>query len=199
MKRLLFTIIMMIFLSLLTGCVSRIVKPNTPFERPTYTVYSPQSEGWLFFEGDQPGEHRLFFGFGSPQKSKTYTLFASVAEISSDANFNSPQEFESFIQKKDQIGFDHRRFKIVQQELNLDNKFGDYSVLHYSLVEDHGAYQFSDAPYLLTKTLCYYFIHPYHNKQIISVIYSERGKESELDERFREKAQVFFNGLNLKK
>jgi hypothetical protein len=188
---------MMIFLLVLTGCASHILKPNTPFERPTYTIYSPQGEGWLFLEGDQSGQHRLLFGL--PQKSETYTLFASVTETPSEANFNTPQEFQSFIQKQNQIGVDHRRYKIVEEELNLDNKFGDYSVSHYSLVEDHGARQLNDAPYLLMRTLSYYFIHPYYKKQLINVVYSERGKQGELDAKFREKGLVFINGLNLKK
>ena len=61
MKRLFFTITMIIYLLALTGCASHVIKPNTPFERPTYTIYSPQGEGWLFFEGDQSGKHNLLF------------------------------------------------------------------------------------------------------------------------------------------
>jgi hypothetical protein len=199
MKRLSFIITMIIYLLALTGCVSHVIKPNTPFERPAYTIYSPQGEGWLFFEGDQSGVHNLLFGL--PQKSRTNTIYANVQETPSDAIFSTPQEFQSFIQKQNQVGIDHRRYNIVEEELNLDNKFGDFSVSYYTLVEDHGARQLSisDTPYLLMKTWMYYFIHPSHNKQIISLIYSERGKQGELDEKFREKAQMFFDGLHLKK
>ncbi len=188
---------------LLIGCApSRIVKieqANTPFERPSYTIYSPQGEGWLFLEADQPGEHTLIFGL--PQKSKTHTIYAKVSEIPSSANFETPQELQSFFKKiMIEVGFDPRRYKIVKEESRLENKFGDFAVLHYSLVEDHGAVQRSDnAPYLLMETFGYYFIHPHKKNQIINVFYSERGTPGELDDHFKEKAMAFINGLNLKK
>jgi len=188
---------------LLIGCApSRIVKiekSHTPFERPSYTVYSPQGEGWLFFEGDQIGEHVIIFGL--PQKSKTHTLYAKVSETPSSANFDTPKEFQSFFKKiMIEVGFDPRRYKIVKEENKLESKFGDFSVLHYSLVEDHGAAQCSDdAPYLLMETFGYYFIHPHKKNKIVNIIYSERGKQGELDERFIEKATAFINDFNLKK
>lgn len=192
--------ILFIFIIILTGCASPFMKidqPSTPFDRPGYTIYSPQGQGWLFIEGDQPGKHALTFL--QPQKSKTHTLYANVEEIPSYANFETPQEFQSYFQKGMQVGFDPRRYKIVEEENKLNNRFGDFSVSHYSSLEDHGAAQFSDFPYLLMKTSGYYFIHPHKENLIINVIYSERGKPGELDDNFKEKAKSFTNGLNLKK
>ncbi len=168
-----------------------------PFERPGYRIYSPEGEGWLFVESDQLGQYNMVFGL--PQKSRTHTLYARIVEVPSDATFDSPKDFQSFIQKQNKIGSDPHRYKIVKEEYQFDSKFGDYSISHYSLVEDHGAYQLDDAPYLLMETMYYKFIHPHNKKHIISVIYSERGKPNELDGHFKEKAKAFIYGLNLKK
>lgn len=192
-------LIPIILIFVLNGCASPFIKvdqPNTPFERPGYTIYSPEGEGWLFVEGDQPGQHALTFL--QPQESKTHTIYANVEEIPSYASFETPQEFQSYFQKGMQIGFDPRRYKIVEEENILDRKFGEFSISHYSSIEDHGAAQFSDSPYLLMKTAGYYFIHPHKSNLIINVIYSERGKPNELGVNFKAKAKAFSNCLRLK-
>ena len=64
--------------------------------------------------------------------------------------------------------------------------------------EDHGARQYSDAPYLIMESLGYYFIHPYDKNLIINVYRSERRKPGELDKAFKDKALQFIDGLKLK-
>jgi hypothetical protein len=199
MKYYRFAVILIVLFSFI-GCTSRFVtieKPNTPFERPGYTVHSPQGEGWKFFESDQIGQHVLFFGL--PMNSRTHSLYANVTEIPSTAKFNTPREFQSFFDNMTKTGFDSRRYKMVDEKTEPYNKFGDFSFIYYSLVEDHGAKNSDDVPYLLLESVCYYFIHPYNKDQLINVIYSERAKPGELDKNFREKAKAFVEGLQLKK
>ena len=185
------------------GCASssyvKVKQGKTPYYRPGFTVLSPQGDGWVFNETDRIGQHDLFFGF--PQTSRTHTLYARIVETPSNATFTTPEEFRTYIQRLTQIGIDQRRYKIVKEDIKLDNKFGEYSVSNYSVIEDHGARQLSgtDVPYLLMETFNYTFIHPYNKKLIISVIYSQRGKSDELDKDFMEKAKAFIDGIELKK
>ncbi len=199
MKRYQFTVIIM-FLFSLSGCASHFVKiekPNTPFERPSYTIYSPQGDGWIFYEKDEIGQHYLFLGL--PQNTRTHTLYAKIEEIPSTAKFDTLQQFQSFFKNMIEVGFDPRRYKIIEEKIEPNNKFGDLSLTYYSLIEDHGAAYLGDAPYLVMETLNYVFIHPYKKTQLINVFYSERGKSGELDKNFREKAEAFISGLKLKK
>ena len=69
--------ILLVFILLLTGCASRftrIEQPNTPFERPGYTVHSPKEDGWVYAEYENPGEHVILFG--KPQKEIDHTLYS---------------------------------------------------------------------------------------------------------------------------
>jgi hypothetical protein len=174
----------------------KIERPNTPFERPGYTVYSPKEDGWSYLEYENPGEHVLIFN--KPQKEIDHTLYASIKEISSFAKFEKPEEFLSFYEKAIRMGYDPRRFSTLEEKINLENEFGDYTVAYYSKAEDHGAVQRSGAPFLTMETYSYYFIHPRIENLIVNVIYSERAKSGDLDTNFKKSALEFIHGLKVK-
>ncbi len=190
-----------VFLTILflNGCVSqihKIEKPEIPLERPGYIIHSPRGDGWLFREFDQAGKHTLMFGY--PSKSYTYTLYANVIEIPSNTKFESPENFLYYMKKSAEMEMDPRRYNLIEDKMNLDNRFGKYSVFYYSKVEDHGAAQATDVPYLIMETYSYYFIHPTNDNLLITVIYSQRGKDNELDKNFIESAARFIEGLTIK-
>lgn len=183
----------------LTGCASRIVEieqPNTPFERPGYTIYSPQDDGWLFLEFDDTGKHIL--SFNRPQKEVDHTLYANVEEVHSRANFENPEDFLTFFKNAMQVGYDPRRFNTIEEEIKLENKFGDFTIFHYSKIEDHSAVQRSGVPFLVMETNGYYFVHPSIENLIVNVTYSERAKDGDLDSNFKKNAMDFINGLKVK-
>lgn len=183
----------------LTGCASRIVKierPNTPFERSGYTILSPQGDGWLFWEYDDTGQHVL--SFNKPQKEIDHTLYANVKEVHSRANFEKPEDFLNFFKKAMQVGFDPRRFNVLEEEIKLENKFGKFTIAHYSKIEDHGAVQRSDVPYLIMEIKSCYFVHPFMENVIVDVTYSERARRSDLNPNFKQNAMDFINGLKIK-
>jgi len=191
--------ILFIFLLILAGCASPIVRienPNTPFERPGYTINSPSEDGWLFLEYDDTGKHVL--AFNKPQKERDHTLYASVEEVYANATFKTPQEFLKFFETAKQMGSDPRRFKIIEEEIKIDNKFGEFSVSHYSKAEDHAANQRSNVPFLIMETYAYSIIHPSIENIMINIIYSERGIGGDLDANFKKSATSFINGLKIK-
>lgn len=183
----------------MAGCASRIIKieqPYTPFERPYYTVLSPQGADWRFIETDAPGKHVLTFFL--PPRETTHTVYASVKEVPSKPNFDTPEEFHSFLQKAQSLGLDERRFTVIEEDIRLDDKFGKFSVAYSSKVEDHGAARMDDAPFLIMQTYGYFFIHPYAKNLLMEIEYSERGKPDQLDADFVEKGKAFVSGLRLK-
>jgi hypothetical protein len=191
---------LLIFIVFSTGCgpqFIRMEKPNTPIERPTYTILSPHGDGWLFHEEDAASQHALFFHL--LPKSTSHTIYANVIEVPSYAKFKTPDEFLSFIKNQEQVGFNYKRFSIIDEDMKLDNRFGDYSVLHYSKIEDHGAANPGKYPYLIMETYTYFFIHPHAKNLMIMTSYSERGGIDELDKDFKAKAILFMEGLRFKK
>ena len=198
MKLLRQSILLMLIL-FLTGCASRLTRidqPNTPFERPGYTVHSPKNDGWEYLEYENPGEHVILFG--QRQKEVDHTLYASVKEISSFAKFEKPEDFLAFQQKASKIGNDPRRFNYLDEQLTLEHTFGDFTVAYYLKAEDHGAVQRSGAPFLVMETYAYYFIHPTIPDLMVVVVYSERAKAGELPNDFKRSALEFINGIKLK-
>jgi hypothetical protein len=191
--------ILLVFILLLTGCTSyftRIEQPNTPFERPGYTIHSPKEDGWVYAEYENPGEHVILFG--KPQKEIDHTLYASVKEIPSFARFEKPEDLLAFYQKATKIGNDTRRFNPLDEQLTLERTFGDFTIAYYLKAEDHGAIQQSGAPFLVMETYSYYFIHPTIPNLMVNIIYSERAKNGELPGNFKHTALEFVNGIKLK-
>lgn len=190
----------LLFFSLIiwAGCVSSIKEvkdPNTPFERRGYSILPPGSD-WRYIEGKRTGGSNL--SFGKKFDSSTHTLTANVVEVQSFANFSSPEEFLGFIKKGNELGTDPNRFRIQENEINLDDKFGAYSVEYYSKLEDHRAVNRGEATFLIMVTKGYTFIHPHFKDTIISVYYSERGRPDEIDPNFKGAAQKFIEGLRIK-
>lgn len=191
--------ILLTLLFALTGCASPVIKlenPNTPFERPGYTMYSPPEDGWLFIEFDNTGNHVL--AFNKPQEERDHTLYASVEEVYANATFQTPEEFLKFYETAKQMGSDPRRFEIIEEEIKLDNRFGEFSVSHYSKVEDHAAQQRTNTPFLMMESYAYSIIHPKLENKVINITYSERAISGDVDANFKENAMKFINGFKIK-
>ena len=187
-------------LILFIGCASplkQIKDPNKPFERPSYSVLPPPGDGWIYADQNQVGIFNLAFGkkFDSP----THTLSGLVVEIHSSAQFENPEEFLNYIKKSKELDADPRRFKMFEDEFNLDPKFGEYSVKYSSASEDYGAANKGNDPFLILKLYGYIFIHPNFENVIIDISYSERGKVSEIDPDFKTTAKKFIEGIKLKR
>lgn len=184
---------------LVSGCASPVkqIKDRTiPFERPSYSILPPQEEGWTYVDREQVGAFNLAFGkkFVSP----THSLAGLVAEIHSIVKFDTPEEFLYFVKKSKELDLDPRRFKIINNEMVLDNKFGNYSVRFNYTVQDYGASNIGKSEYLVLTGYGYFFVHPQFKSIVLDVSYSERGTESEIDPNLEKTAKIFINGLTLK-
>ena len=185
-------------LILFIGCASslkQIKDPNKSFERPSYSVLPPPGDGWVYADQDQAGI--FYLAFGKKFDSPTLTLSGLVTEIHSSAQFGDPEEFLNYIKKSKKLDANPRRFKMFEDEFNLDPKFGEYSVKYSTVSEDYGAPNKGNNPFLVLKLYGYIFIHPNFENLIIDISYSERGKVSEIDPDFKTTAKKFIEGMKL--
>ncbi len=164
-KRILFLLLIM-----LVGCASplkQVKDPNKSFERPGYSILPPVGDGWFFVDQEQVG--RFDLAFGKKFDSSTHTLSGLVAEIHSYAQFENPEEFLNYVEKSKDLGTDPRRFKMIENEISLDPKFGGYCVKYSAMAEDHGASNKGNKEYLILNLYGFIFIHPYFENLIIDI------------------------------
>jgi len=160
-------------------------------------VQPPAGDGWFYIDQEQVGRFDLVFG--KKLDSSTHTLSALVVEIHSYAKFENPEEFLNYVKKSKELDADPRRFKIIENNIILDPKFGDYSVKYSAVSEDHGAANKGDDEFLTLKLYGYIFIHPNIENVIIDISYSERGRTAEINPDFSKVANRFIDGMQLKR
>jgi len=194
----LFGLLSIVFFSACASPVKRVTDPNLRIERPTYSLLPPQGEGWFYAKQDQLGGLNL--GFYKETSSPTHSIFAGVAEIQSNAQFEKPNDFFKYIKQSSKMAAVPRRFEIIWENFELNEKYGPYSVLKYVSAKDYSAKNRDGAIYLVLRIYGYVFVHPFFSNLIISIDYSERGKPNELykDDDFVNTAQKFIDRLTLK-
>ncbi len=181
---------------ILFGCAplfQKIERPNTLYDRGRFSIVSPEGDDWYLQNTGGSQLTRFYRKNASP----THTLYAQVSMNEMTAKFDNPEKYLDFIKTASQM-WDPKRFNPIEQRAVLDNKFGPYSVLMYSKVEDHHAAGAVDLPYLTMVTYSYAIISPVDDRFHFSLTYSERGKAGELDPNFEENARKFFNGFTIK-
>ncbi len=184
----------------ITGCASPfkwIKSSNVPFERRDYSILPPQEPGWQYADEAGKGSYTLIFRKRA-KESETHTFVAQIAEFQTNTTFSSPAEFLTFVKQSTEMGRDLRRFRVLEEKMSLDDRFGSYCIVHYLKVEDYEARQKGKLEFLILAAYEYTFIHPNNKNITINVGYSERGTPDEIDPKFIDHAQNFIYGLKLK-
>lgn len=196
------TLTCVIIILLISGCspFTRITDPSMPLESPNYTILPPASGEWEFLRHKDWNITQLVFS--KRPDSATHTTFAIVSEIIdiNRASFSDPDEFLSYVEQKSKADTDPRRFTVVEEKYELKKDFGPYTALKYVLAKDNGASNLRGEDFLVMNIYGYTIVHPHPSVKnlLISVDYSERGKASEIDAKFKENAEKFISGLKLK-
>ena len=144
---------------------------------------------------------RCLGGFGlsfGKQTSPTHTLVANVNELHSLAAFGDPAEFLTYVRQSAKAGTNPRRFTVRAEKIDLDPRFGPFSAVTYSEVEDRAAANARGNASLVLKVYGYVFVHAHFPNLVISIDYSERGRRDELDPAFEARAKQFIEGIRLK-
>ncbi len=192
-------------LSLIIGLVScapsplrKVDNPNIPFQRPAYSILPPAGGDWAYYSDNCEERYRLNF-FKTIPDPKFHSLSAGVVETPNSAVFESPQEFEKWTKKTIEMTTNPNRLHLLEEKVQLDNKFGPFTVKYYTKVEDHKAVNRGNEPFLLLVDYGYIFIHPSNPNLIIQATYSERGRPQEIRPELDREAELFFNNIMIRK
>jgi len=176
--------------------MKNVTDPNVSFDKGTYTILPPRGEGWMYMEGGQNGSFDIVFA--KRGTSSTHTFVAKTSKIYSSATFATRDEFFKFAKLSLNMDIDPRRFKMIEEKIELSDKFGPYSFFKYGVAEDNNAAN-ANGSVLILKVYGYGFIHPSDKALMVDIMYSERGKSDEIDPAFENKAKAFIDGFSVKK
>lgn len=168
--------------------------PNIPFQRPGYSVLTPAGDNWKYFVDDSNGRFRLNFSKRIPDP-KFHSLAVGIIETPNFTTFENPQEFEKWNRKTVEVAMSARSLRLIDKKIELDHKFGPYSVRYYTKSEDHGAVKRGNEDFLILVDYGYIFIPPNNSNLIVQVSYSERGRPQEIRPDLEKFVESFFNGI----
>ncbi len=177
--------------------IQKVTDPSRPLERPTYSILPPSGDGWQYMSREQVGRFEL--SFGKRPTSPTHTFIAAVTETNSRATFTNPSEFLAFIRQATKVDTDPRRLTVLAEQIELDNRFGAYSIRKFIEAEDRTAVNAPRGSSLVMRVQGEVFVHPHFPNVIITIDFSERGRRDELDPAFEARATRFVDGLRLKR
>lgn len=185
---------------LLNGCLSspfkKVTNPNTPIDRPFYTILPPPGDEWQYFTNDRGRGYDLFFG--RRDSSPTHTLVATVKEIHSYAEFKDANDFLRYVELNSMMDADPRRFNLVEKRFEIKDNLGKFAAYKFATAEDRLAQNSNGKGNLLLKLLGLVVVHPQNESVILTIDYSERGAKGEIDPEFETKARQFLDGLKFK-
>ncbi len=192
-----------ILLLLLSSCFGPVVRkvedPAKPISRPLYSVLPPSGEGWRYIQDDLPdGGHAInFFKVISP----THSIAANIMEMKAGPPPSTPQKFLEMIENEvnKEASSDSERYKEQSNTFVLSSQFGPYTVRASSQMKDYGAVNRGENPFLTFACYRYYFFHPSQPFILVTVDYSERGKNEEMNKNLEHDAEDFFSHISLTK
>jgi len=186
----------------LSSCLSspfkKVGNPNIPFERPGYSILPPAGSGWEYYANEQDGRYKLNF-FTKIPDPRFHSLAVGVIETPNSATFESPEEFKKYMKTTIEMAMSPNRLTILDKNIELDDKFGPYTVKYYTKSEDRRAVNRGSEPFLVLVDYGYVFVHPGIPKLIVQVSYSERGRPGEIRPSLKQEAQAFFEGIKISK
>jgi hypothetical protein len=155
-----------------------------------YSIFPPPGSNWQVLQKEQNN-----IVFTKDLKSKTHTFVANVFAVPLTIGFETPEDFLNFIKKSKDANIEPRRFRMLENEVVLDDAYGPYCVRYHQKAVDRGALSSGKAPYLILDTYGYACIHPDTPELAVDIGYSERFAPGESNAELREEGQQFIRGL----
>ena len=152
------------------GCVSMIKPGYLPVsdggnirQYPWFTIQVPEGEGWYQIPRQ---DYSIHFGRDTKKEYHTFLISAIPTEVKGD--WKNPTEF--MVEMKKQKDLDSSRFKILENNFTLDNRFGEYCFRYYTKGEGQDA----KGQFLIMEMNGYGILHPSIPGVYLDVNYSER-------------------------
>ena len=192
-----------LLLTIILSCQSsspykKIENPNVPFERPGYTILPPAGADWEYYSDEMKDRYHLNF-LKKIHGSDSHSLMVGLIETQNAASFENPQEFKKFMQSTVEMAMYSNKLRSLDKNIELDDKFGLYTLKYYMKAEDRRSVGSGNEAFLILANYGYVFIHPNIPKLIIQVSYSERGRPADIRPDLEQEAEIFFNGIMIRK
>lgn len=189
--------LMLLLVVLLTACATMpYPKMNGQASRKDFSGFSlstPIGDNWYVMQENSQG-----IVYAKYLKSKINTFYLAVQVANLTPTWKDQAEFVIFVKEAKRADTDPKRFKILEEEYVLNEKFGKYGVKYHMKVEDHNAYSSGGSLYLILEVDGYGIMHPSGNGTYYDVNYSARYKPGEEDPSLKETGEIFINSFQLK-
>jgi hypothetical protein len=184
--------------SLLFGCrtlppgMAQVTDPAQRYILKDLSVAVPAGEGWYV---QMEGENTIYF---MKTNAPSHSLVASVKPFAFPPVSINRDQFQKLLKaafEKEQKN--SKRYKDGSFEASPDGRFGDLAVRIHTIVKDFAPVNLpSGTKYLTLNTYAVYFRVP-RTDSFLWIMYSERSKPQDGDAALGEKADRFFDSIQL--
>lgn len=144
-------------------------------QHPGFSIIPPTGAHWR--RPPVPAGSVIFARKG---KSPTHTVSIAVYAVTLQPEWQTSEEFLKFVKQSRAADTDPKRFKILVNELTLDDRFGKFCVKYHTKVEDQAAPSRRGKEPLILEVTGYACIHPAAPDRYFDIQYSERGLPGEV-------------------
>lgn len=190
--------LMLLFIVMLTACATmpfpKLTKQSSRRELDGFSLSTPKGDNWYVMQENSEG---VFYAKDLKTKTNSFIIGVFVANLT--PSWKDQTEFLNIVKDAKRADTDPKRFKIIEEDYNISDKFGKYCVKYHTKVEDHGASSLNGLPYLILEAWGYGVIHPTRNGIYYDVNYSERYKPGEEDSSLKGTGEEFINSFQFSK
>jgi hypothetical protein len=198
MKRRISFYLFIAFILFISGCATPNLKkaegPFTPYDRPSFSILSPAGYNWSIME--ETGQNNFSIVYLKKPDGQNHSVIAAIDEVHGKFNFKSPEDFLLYEKTRLIEIYNQGRYDLIEENIELDNRFGIYCVRYYMLIYDLKHKYKNETSRI--KSYGYIFLHPNVADLKIGVFYSERGFSFDMSQDFISAAIEFTEGLNIK-
>jgi hypothetical protein len=164
---------------------------NTTLDHSAYfTMRRPPDDGWTIMYRNSAN---TAFGKEGANVDETYGMIITLFTI---PNFNSSDEFITFVREGREKDTDQRRFNITRDQLEYYEERQDYCVTYHFVAEDREAVKRSrNEDIMMLETVGYACRHPQNKNIGVNFDYSHRYYSGHRDEKLPTNARDAFELL----
>lgn len=155
----------------------------------------PRGKAWVLIPQNSQNEYDVAIGKYSDSPTNSFYVAMHAEEISQQ--LNAGDEFAKYASALAVSGYKDNRFRVIESNFELTNRFTSEGIIYHVLIEDSAAPNAkSEISYI--EVSGYYFIHPSKKKTLMNVFYSERYLQDEKDIDLGAKGRSFLDSIRVK-
>jgi hypothetical protein len=132
--------------------------------------------------------------FGKKIESPTHSFVATATSGLISEKFETLEQFREYVDKMRTANADAARYRVIEFDSAVDDKFSAWCVRYRLKRTDRGAVQ-SRNQTLVLEDYGVSCLHPEKKELVVDVGYSERGRTAELSAEIRKEGEYFIRNL----